>query len=49
MDWKGMNVTVKLTVVNRQATVSIIPSAPSVSPPKKSVKTSKKPPWTGRA
>jgi len=30
MDWKGMNVTVKLTVVNRQATVSIIPSASSL-------------------
>merc|ERR1719507_1185822 len=30
MDWKGMNVTVKLTVVNRQATVSLIPSASSL-------------------
>merc|ERR1719245_1879255 len=30
MDWKGMNVTVKLTVVNRQATVSMIPSASSL-------------------
>jgi large subunit ribosomal protein L12e len=27
MDWKGLNVTVKLTVVNRQATVSMIPSS----------------------
>ena len=27
MDWKGLNVTVKLTVVNRQATVSLIPSS----------------------
>ena len=27
MDWKGLNVTVKLTVVNRQATVSMIPAA----------------------
>merc|ERR1712183_654673 len=30
MDWKGLNVTVKLTVVNRQATVSLIPSASSL-------------------
>jgi len=30
LEWKGMNVTVKLTVVNRQATVSIIPSASSL-------------------
>jgi large subunit ribosomal protein L12e len=30
MDWKGLNVTVKLTVVNRQATVSIIPSSSSL-------------------
>lgn len=30
MDWKGLNVTVKLTIVNRQATVSIIPSASSL-------------------
>lgn len=29
-DWKGLNVTVKLTVVNRQATVSLIPSASSL-------------------
>eukprot|EP00980_Cylindrotheca_fusiformis_P016189 scaffold4809_cov116-Cylindrotheca_fusiformis.AAC.13 len=27
LDWKGLNVTVKLTVVNRQATVSMIPAA----------------------
>merc|ERR1712045_590474 len=27
MDWKGLNVTVKLTVVNRQASVSMIPSS----------------------
>jgi large subunit ribosomal protein L12e len=26
-DWKGMNVTVKLTIVNRQATISMVPSA----------------------
>lgn len=26
-DWKGLRVTVKLTVQNRQATVSVIPSA----------------------
>ena len=25
MDWKGMNVTVKLTIINRQATVEMIP------------------------
>merc|ERR1712076_320870 len=30
IDWKGLNVTVKLTVVNRQATVSMIPSASSL-------------------
>merc|ERR1712151_1189619 len=30
MDWKGLNVTVKLTVVNRQATGSLIPSASSL-------------------
>merc|ERR1719460_1956629 len=30
MDWKGLNVTVKLTVVNRQATVSMIPSSSSM-------------------
>ena len=30
MEWKGLNVTVKLTIVNRQATVSIIPSASSL-------------------
>merc|ERR1712151_1234146 len=29
-DWKGLNVTVKLTVVNRQATVSMIPSSSSI-------------------
>merc|ERR1712222_271974 len=26
-DWKGQKVTVKLTVVNRQATVTVVPSA----------------------
>jgi large subunit ribosomal protein L12e len=30
LDWKGLNVTVKLTVVNRQATVSMIPAASSL-------------------
>jgi large subunit ribosomal protein L12e len=30
MDWKGLSVTVKLTVVNRQATVSMIPSSSSL-------------------
>mgnify|MGYP003573649462 CR=1 FL=1 len=30
MDWKGLSVTVKLTIVNRQATVSLIPSASSL-------------------
>ena len=29
-DWKGLNVTVKLTVVNRQASVSMIPSSSSL-------------------
>mmetsp|Transcript_86870 Transcript_86870/g.246115 ORF Transcript_86870/g.246115 Transcript_86870/m.246115 type:complete len:166 (+) Transcript_86870:235-732(+) len=27
MDWKGQNVTVKLTIVNRQATAEVVPSA----------------------
>ena len=30
MDWKGMKVTVKLAVQNRQATVSVVPSAASL-------------------
>lgn len=30
MDWKGMRVTVQLAVKNRQATVSVIPSASSL-------------------
>jgi large subunit ribosomal protein L12e len=30
MDWKGMNVTVKLTIINRQATVEMVPSASSL-------------------
>jgi large subunit ribosomal protein L12e len=30
MDWLGMKVTVKLVVVNRQATVSVVPSAASL-------------------
>jgi large subunit ribosomal protein L12e len=30
MDWKGLSVTVKLTVVNRQATVSLVPAASSM-------------------
>uniref|UniRef100_A0A7S3PV60 60S ribosomal protein L12 n=1 Tax=Chaetoceros debilis TaxID=122233 RepID=A0A7S3PV60_9STRA len=29
-DWKGLSVTVKLTVVNRQATVTMIPSSSSL-------------------
>ena len=29
-EWKGLNVTVKLTIINRQATVSVIPSASSL-------------------
>ncbi|CAM9293966.1 unnamed protein product, partial [Chrysoparadoxa australica] len=29
-DWKGLPITVKLTIVNRQATVSVIPSAASL-------------------
>jgi len=29
-EWKGMNVTVKLTILNRQATVSIVPSSSSL-------------------
>ena len=27
MDWKGQSVTVKLTIINRQATCEVIPSA----------------------
>ena len=30
MDWKGLKITVKLTVVNRQATVEVVPSASSL-------------------
>merc|ERR1711966_399216 len=30
MDWKGLSVTVKLTVVNRQASVTMIPSSSSL-------------------
>ncbi|KAJ1449158.1 ribosomal protein L11 [Pelagophyceae sp. CCMP2097] len=30
MEWKGMNVTVKLTIINRQATVELVPSASSL-------------------
>merc|ERR1711963_945485 len=30
MDWKGLKVTVKLTIQNRQATVSLVPSASSM-------------------
>ncbi|CAM9177752.1 unnamed protein product [Choristocarpus tenellus] len=29
-DWKGLPITVKLTIVNRQATVSVIPAAASL-------------------
>ena len=29
-DWKGLNVTVKLTIQNRQATVTVIPSSSSL-------------------
>merc|ERR1712149_136519 len=29
-DWKGLKVTVKLTIQNRQATVEIVPSASSM-------------------
>lgn len=30
MDWKGLKVTVKLTILNRQATVSLVPAASSL-------------------
>ena len=30
MDWKGLKVTVKLTIQNRQAAVSVVPSASSL-------------------
>uniref|UniRef100_UPI00397FDD2E hypothetical protein n=1 Tax=Salmonella sp. s51884 TaxID=3159654 RepID=UPI00397FDD2E len=29
-DWKGLKITVKLTIQNRQATVSVVPSASSL-------------------
>lgn len=29
-DWKGLRVTVQLTIQNRQATVSVVPSASSL-------------------
>ena len=29
-DWKGLRVTVKLTIQNRQAAVSVVPSASSL-------------------
>merc|ERR1712070_819307 len=30
MDWKGLGITVKLTIVNRQATVTVVPSVSSL-------------------
>jgi large subunit ribosomal protein L12e len=30
MDWKGLSVMVKLTIINRVATVEVIPSASSL-------------------
>ena len=30
MDWKGLNVTVRLTIINRQATVELVPTASSL-------------------
>ena len=30
MDWKGLKVTVKLTVINRQASVEVVPAASSL-------------------
>eukprot|EP00567_Pseudictyota_dubia_P003034 CAMPEP_0197454380 /NCGR_PEP_ID=MMETSP1175-20131217/37795_1 /TAXON_ID=1003142 /ORGANISM="Triceratium dubium, Strain CCMP147" /LENGTH=166 /DNA_ID=CAMNT_0042987953 /DNA_START=36 /DNA_END=536 /DNA_ORIENTATION=- len=30
MDWKGLKVTVKLTIVNRQASVEVVPAASSL-------------------
>jgi len=29
-DWKGLKITVQLTIQNRQATVSVVPSASSL-------------------
>ncbi|CAM9579202.1 unnamed protein product [Ascophyllum nodosum] len=30
MDWKGLPITVKLTIINRQATVAVVPAASSL-------------------
>merc|ERR1712244_170573 len=38
-DWKGLKITVQLTIQNRQATVSVVPSASSLI-----IKTLKEPP-----
>ncbi len=29
-DWKGLKITVRLTILNRQATISVVPSAASM-------------------
>merc|ERR1711864_40720 len=42
-DWKGLRVTVKLTIQNRQAAVSVVPSASSLV-----IKALKEPPATER-
>lgn len=52
-DWKGLKITVCLTIQNRQATISVVPSAASLivkalkEPPRdrKKVKNSEYPPW----
>ncbi|GJD03805.1 60S ribosomal protein L12 [Colletotrichum higginsianum] len=46
-DWKGLRVTVKLTIQNRQAAVSVVPTASSLiiralkEPPEKNIKHNK--------
>merc|ERR1712228_1059700 len=42
-DWKGLRVTVRLTIKNRQAAVSVVPSASSLV-----IKALKEPPRTAR-
>ncbi|KAI8517719.1 60S ribosomal protein L12 [Branchiostoma belcheri] len=43
-DWKGLRITVQLTIQNRQAKVSVVPSASSLI-----IKALKEPPGTGRS
>ncbi|XP_062034486.1 large ribosomal subunit protein uL11-like [Lepus europaeus] len=43
-DWKGLQITVKLTIQNRQAQVEVVPSASALI-----IKALKEPPETGRS